>query len=279
MVSSVETTLHVVDPKNPGAVDEILNLGEYWNEAGMVSNREAILKCNKEVRELFYSSYHYLKSAKEMQDDIEDMASEALDRAAFNKLLLELKAELTDGLENTGEAVKARHLFDSAITPDGVLDYIDTIVPGSYRCFFIKSSYGVGSMEVIRMLADEYTLKGYAVELYHQPLNPDKLQTMAVKELSFAVTVNQKLQDTADRVIDLDEYLIDSILISGMEMIDKDRETMKLLMAEAISRINTAKKKHDEMEKSYVPNMDFNAITELRGKVIERIWKLLNTVE
>lgn len=29
------TAPHVVDPKNPGAVDEIINLGDFWDEEGI----------------------------------------------------------------------------------------------------------------------------------------------------------------------------------------------------------------------------------------------------
>ena len=29
------TAPHIVDPKNPGAVDEIINLGDYWDEGNL----------------------------------------------------------------------------------------------------------------------------------------------------------------------------------------------------------------------------------------------------
>ncbi|OGO79111.1 MAG: hypothetical protein A2Y23_10380 [Clostridiales bacterium GWB2_37_7] len=118
---------------------------------------------------MFNSSYHYLMSVKEMQDDIETAAEEAVDRAAFNKLLLNLKAELTDKLEVTGKAGKDRHLFDCAITPDGLMDYIDTLIKDSYKCYFFEGLQTKGITEILNVLAKEYLLKGYAVELYHQP--------------------------------------------------------------------------------------------------------------
>lgn len=58
------TAPHVVDPKNPGAVDEIIHLGDYWNEEGIRKNRDQILLVNKAVGKLFGRAYRYLKAAK-----------------------------------------------------------------------------------------------------------------------------------------------------------------------------------------------------------------------
>src|SRR6056297_375720 len=37
------TAPHVVDPKNPGAVDEILHLGDFWDERKMIENKDLII--------------------------------------------------------------------------------------------------------------------------------------------------------------------------------------------------------------------------------------------
>jgi hypothetical protein len=269
------TAPHVVDPKNPGAVDEILNFGDFWNVEGFKVERDTILSINKEVKELFNSSYHYLMGAKEMQDDIEIAAEEAVDKAKFNNLVLGLKAELTDGLEAVEKAGKERHLFDSAITPDGLKDYIDTLIKDSYKCYFFDGLHTKGINEILNVLAKEYLLKGYNVELYHQPLNPDRVQTVLVEELGIAFTANHKMKDKAYKIVDLDEVIIPEKLEGKKEMINKDQEMKNLLLEEAYKRVYIAKKKHDDMEKSYVPNMNFAAVTEFRKKIVERIKKYL----
>ncbi|OGO79108.1 MAG: hypothetical protein A2Y23_10365 [Clostridiales bacterium GWB2_37_7] len=269
------TAPHVVDPKNPGAVDEILNFGDFWNVEGFDVERDTIINFNKEVKGLFNSAYHYLVSAKEMQDDIETAAEEAVDRTRFNKLLLKLKAELTDKLEITEKVGKDRHLFDSAITPDGLMDYIDTLIKDSYKCYYFEGLYTKGISEILNVLAKEYLLKGYAVELYHQPLNPERIQTVLVEELGLAFTVNSKMKNKAYKIVDLDEVIIHEKLEGNVELISKDQEMKSLLLEEAYKRVYIAKKKHDDMEKSYVPNMNFAAVTELRKKIIDRIKKYL----
>jgi hypothetical protein len=265
----------VVDPKNPGAVDEILNFGDFWNVEGFAVERETILNFNKEVKFLFNSSYHYLMSAKEMLDDVEIAVEEAVDKAKFSKLVLGLKAELTDNLEVIDKAGKERHLFDSAITPDGLKDYIDTLIKDKDKCYFFEGLHAKGVSEILSVLAKEYLLKGYNVEHYHQPLNPERIQTVLVEELGIAFTANNKMKEKAYRIVDLDEVIIPEKLESKKEMMSKDTEMKNMMLEEAYKRVYMAKKKHDDMEKSYVPQMDFAAVTECKKLIIERIKKYL----
>lgn len=269
------TAPHVVDPKNPGAVDEILNFGDFWNEEGFKLERETILSLNKEIKCLFNSSYHYLMGAKELQDDIEIAAEEAVDKAKYSKLVLDLKDELTYSLTISGGAGKERHLFDSALTPDGLVDYIETIIPDSFKCYLFEGISTKSTSDLLSILAKDYLIKGYDVELYHQPLNPERIQTVIVEKLGIALTVNGKMRDKAYRLVDLDEVLIAGKLEAKKGLISADVEIKEMLLGEAFRRINTAKRKHDEMEKSYIPQMDFAAVTEFRNRIIERIKKYL----
>ena len=256
-------------------MDEILNFGDFWNVEGFTVERDTILNFNKDVKFLFNSSYHYLMSAKEMQDDIEVAVEEAVDKVEFSMLLLGLKAELTDNLEVVNKAGKERHLFDSAITPDGLKDYIDTLIKDSYKCYFFEGLHTKGISEILNVLAKEYLLKGYNVELYHQPLNPERIQTVLVEELGIAFTVNSKMKNDAYGIVDLDDIIIPEKLEGKKDMISKDLEMKNMLLEEAYKRVYMAKKKHDDMEKSYVPQMDFVAVTEFRKQIIERIKKYL----
>ena len=269
------TAPHIVDPKNPGAVDEILNLGEYWSESGLVKDKYDIINYNKQVRMRFFSAYRYLMSAKEMQDDIEVIIGEGVVGEKLNKLKISLRNELIDGVDTVDKNAGTRHLFDSAITPDGLVDYIDTIILGNYICYYLKAGVGTVSTEILSYLAKEYNMKGYTAELYHQPLNPDRLQTLVIEGLKIAVTVNPKMESRAYKIIDLNTVIDARKYEDKTELLAKDREVYVKMMEEGVKRIKLAKLLHDDMEKSYVGSMDFAAVTELRSKTIERIKTLL----
>lgn len=273
------TAPHMVDPKNPGAVDEILNLGEYWDESSLIKNKYDIINCNKQIRMRFFSAYRYLKSAKEMQDDMEVIIGEGVDRKKLNKLKITLRNEIVDGVSIINTNARIRHLFDSAITPDGLVDYINTIIQSNYICYCLKAGVGTVSTEILEYLADEYNMKGYAVELYHQPLNPDRLQTLVVEGLKVAVTINPKMEAKAYKIIQLDTVIDESKYKDKAELLAKDEGAYSRMLEEGIRRIKMAKLLHDDMEKKYIGNMNFEGITELRNKTIERITGILKNMQ
>lgn len=269
------TAPHVLDPKNPGAVDEIINFGDFWDVEGFKPERETIIRLNKEVKSLFESSYRCLKGAKELQDDIETAAEGAVDRIKYAELLFNLKAEFTDNLAFTGGAGSERHLFHTAITPDGIVDYIKTIIPDSFKCYVLEGINLKGIDSALNMLGREYMRKGYYVEFYHQPLNPERIETVLVEKIGIALTTDSRMKENACRIVDMDEVMDDNILQVRKDLINRDMKMKELLLGEAFERINAAKVKHDEMEKSYIPQMDFQAIAEFKNNIIERIKKYL----
>lgn len=83
------------------------------------------------------------------------------------------------------------------------------------------------------------------------------------------------LTKKAVKVLVISDLMIADKLQAIEELIAKDMKMKTMLLDEAFERINKAKKKHDEMEKSYIPQMDFSAINELKSKITERIKKYM----
>lgn len=122
------TAPHIVDPRHPGAVDEIVHLGDYWDEAGMRANKAEILKLTAEIGRLFERAYGYLAQAKILLDEVESYYSDSrsLDIVGLNSLANQLNHEIfANG--PVPRAANARHLFASAISPGGLVNHFDTL--------------------------------------------------------------------------------------------------------------------------------------------------------
>ncbi|MDD3693250.1 MAG: hypothetical protein PHX02_05030 [Oscillospiraceae bacterium] len=265
------TAPHIVDPKIPGAVDEILNFGEYWNEKGFELQRKTLIDLNKEKKNMFDSCYRCLMCAKQIQDDTETIAEQTVDKAKYSDLVLSIKAQLINNVAFTGMAGKDRHLFHSALTPNGKIDYVDTIITDDLKCYLLKGNHIKGASDILSMVANELLLKGYDVEIYHQPLNPQRLETIVIEKLNFALTLDSKVKDKACKVFDLDNAIISEKLQNKNSLITKNKKMMEMLLDEAYARIKAAKEKHDELEKKYIPQMDFAEVDKLKNKIIKKI--------
>ncbi|HHY17740.1 MAG TPA: ATPase, partial [Firmicutes bacterium] len=106
---------HVVDPKVPGAVDEIVWLGEFWDEDSVRANKEDILQAQKGAESVFRRAYRFLKAAQIVYEDWESVYMEAMD---FGKANIIAKGIIDSSFSHIEVAPKPgfqRKLFASAI--------------------------------------------------------------------------------------------------------------------------------------------------------------------
>ena len=137
-----------VDPKHPGAVDQILNFGVFWNEEGIRKHKKEIMEISREISRLFSRAYRYLHAAHDIYMDSASIHARALDRGKLNSLAAELEKELFDGREHTGKAGRERSLFASAIAPAGYVNYLDSLLNAG-TVYAIRGDMGTGEEQVL----------------------------------------------------------------------------------------------------------------------------------
>ncbi len=265
------TAPHIVDPRNPGAVDEIIHLGDYWDAGSLERNKEFILRDNMEIRKLFARAYRYLAAAKEIMDDLEEKYGRAVNLGKVNLVTEELKEELFGDWPVSDFPGRERHLFGSAFTPGGFVDYADTVLDKAGKIYYINGQPGTGKTTMMNRLARYAVDRGLKVEYFHAPLKPHKLDSIVIGGPDIAVTCSQKGKNMAFRSIDLDSYLDGGILGEEERFIHSDWRTYQRLIDEAITTIGRAKEVHDRMEAYYIAAMDFAGVNNLRKKIVERI--------
>lgn len=271
------TAPHIVDPKNPGAVDEIIHLGDYWNEQGIISNKKEILSCNKEVSRLFNRAYAYLAAAKIFLDEVKFYYSgtDAFNIGNFDRKVLKLVHEIFEGKNRQTDNPNARRLFATAITPDGSMSHLDTIIDHVGKKYIIEGDDGTGKNTLVSRLVDAAMMRGFDVEVYHCALEPKLMDHLVIPGLDIAIVNSVEPHyfrpRSGDVVIDTMECV--NPIINEKYLTEKTmaRKMYRQCMGKAISFIHQAKVEHDEMEKYYAPYMDFEAINNRREKTLMRI--------
>ncbi|SJZ44589.1 PRK06851 family protein [Garciella nitratireducens] len=267
------TAPHIIDPKNPGAVDEIINLGEYWNLENMKLNKEEIVLVNKEVGRWFARAYKYLKALDAILQDISIIYQEGMNVLNYNRLEEKLMYELFQDKVFQNKVARDRHLFGSSITPDGVVDYLETIIQPMETIYYIKGNWGTGWSKLLDKVAKKAMVLGYDVEIYHTPFAPEKIADIVIPELNIAFTTNNKFSDQYTYKIDLDKLVNKDFLKDYQEELEFNKKMYQQLLNRSIYCINKAKLTHDKLESFYVTNMDFDKINEKRMEIIKRILK------
>lgn len=277
---TIVTTPHVVDPKNPGAVDEIIHLGDHWNEQGLRAYKKEILACNKEVGRLFNRAYAYLAAAKIFLGEVKFYYSGtgAFHVGSFDRKVLELTHEIFEGRERQTDNPGERHLFATAITPDGPVSHLSTIVDHIGKRYIIEGDDGTGKNTLVRRLMEAAMMRGFNVEAYHCALEPELIDHLVIPGLDAAIVNSVEPHDfrprAGDTVIDTMECV--NPIINEKYLAEKTtaRKIYRECMEQAISFIRQAKAEHDKMEKYYAPYMDFDAINARRENTLARILDL-----
>ncbi len=273
------TAPHMVDPKHPGAVDEIVHLGDFWNEAGIRANQAQVVATFIENARLFRCAYVNIAAVKLYSDEIESYYgdSASLDYAGLNMAARKMIADIF------GDAVRGgtqpqRHLFGSAISPQGPVNFLDTVVDKATRRFVIKGDMGTGKSTLVKKIFDEAVSRGYYVEAYHCALTHEHMEHLLIPELGVAVvtSIAPHVFEAAagDTVIDTKAFVRELALERFKPDMERARELYWAALDRAVSFIARAKRNHDYLETFYVPHMDFDGISKRREQVLARILEL-----
>ncbi len=227
------TSPHIVDPKCPGAVDEIINLGDFWDKNGILKYKNEIIETNEKISSLFSMAYMYLKSAKCLEKEE--------NRGQIQYELEKLKKEISINEASSKKGFE-RKAFLSAITPVGKVDYSETFINKADMVYKVKCKSPKAFMNGLReMLING----GYEIRTFYSPMSPDeKIDHIYANGIFFTVENESNI---------INEELYNRLLDNAEEM------------------IKTAKQYHDKLEEYYVPYMNFDKVKYLCDNVINTI--------
>lgn len=282
------TSPHTVDPINPGAVDTIIHLGDYWDEEGIRRNKNAVLAGNRKIHRYFSQCYNYLAAAGCLYKNMEQIYDDAAEKAEIYKMAAHIvNRELSsyDISLTTGEIKKA---FASAITPAGIINQIHSLVSGCKRIYLISGPVGFSGGKILSTVMESAVYRGFYTEAYYCPLRPvGDPEHLIIPELSLAllstchyhdieaweIAESAAVEEEYPEIIliDMDEMRDESETDRQRGFLDKNLDAFDSMLTSAVECLKKAKAEHDLLERCYIPNMDFKKIDLLRDEIVGKI--------
>lgn len=274
------TAPHMMDPKYPGCIDEIINLGRYWNEDGIRQNKDRILAIHDEIQSCYKRAYNYLKMAQIVHGDLKQVYQKAVNEKLLNNTIDEVLNETFKEVNKRNKTSRQRHMFASAITHDGPVNYLDSLFWNVQKRFIITGFPGSGKSLLMKAVADNAILKGYDVDIFHCPMEPSKIEHILIKDLNIGFITSVKPHTTTkvkenDELIDLNSLLNLSKIKETEEIINYDDSIFWDLFNRSVKYLANVKKLHDELERFYIANMNFEEIDKMRERVLSRVLKFM----
>ncbi|MGI6357776.1 MAG: PRK06851 family protein [Bacillota bacterium] len=275
------TAPHVMDPRYPAAFDTIVHLGDYWDDAGIRENKDSVVALIRRNSFLFRRAYGYLRVAKEYNDQLQAYVGElgVLDTVGLNRVARETIDSIFEGVPVNGGPSRQRHLFASAITPQGLVNHLGSIVGELDRRVLVQGRPGTGRTSIVGKVAQAAIDRGYDVEIFHCALDPQRIDHVVIPDLSLAVVNSSEphsyyAADPGDAIIDAEPF------VDWAKLATYDHDILRLTrlyheaLNSAICLIGRAKKNHDQIEAHYAPHMNFAALGERRAEVLANILAL-----
>ncbi|MEN6349534.1 MAG: PRK06851 family protein [Syntrophomonas sp.] len=268
------TAPHIVDPRFPGAVDEIINLGDFWDRDAVKKNRSAIVGLSENISRCFNRAYIRLREVEAAYEEWKSYYEEARDEEAINRNILALTQDFLPA--SSPSPVKPRHLFAGAITPDGLVSKVESIIDPDFALYAVKGSPGSGIKSLFDHVLHILNLQNTYAEIFHSPFDPREIDIIVLprhKAVLLDVSANifnysrSLTNNKYKRWLDFDQFSQKDIIDPYGKQIFTARNRFDAGINEAVTFINTAKKYHDELETYYVPAMDFESVGRLREKL------------
>lgn len=265
------TAPHTIDPKIPGAVDEIINLGIYLDSRKLEESKQEIMLINNKKSNIYKSAYRYLECAGLISEEIQSIYDEVTNYNKFWILCKEVSSKFfsnnlqDDEYESPG---KIKKLFSEAYTANGYIQYTKSLCKGK-KTWAINGKNKNASSKLLQFIANEAMEKGYDVEGYYDPLTPEKLQHIFVPQLNAMIITSEDCSlKRFNAVINLN-HIIDYNKIKMQEELENNIQLYELLIKLALNKLSETKKEHENLEAYYVKSMDFKGV----DKCFEELYK------
>lgn len=271
------TTPHVAEPRYPGVTGTIINLDEFLNEEGLRKVKDKIIEFTEDNKNIYVRVYKYLAAAKLIHDDIEWINSYAIDFNKVNKETDRLANKYLSIIENKNGSGRARHLFGSSYTLKGKVDHAETFIGVIKKVIYIKGDDGTGRSTLLKKLSIIALNKGYNVEIYHESLTPEKIESIVIQELDLAFTTNDKFtnRETVDLDIHIDEIKIEKY----KEELEHSKKVFNKLLNDVFTYLGKTNDVHNKIEEYYAPNIFYEGLDKVRENILKEIISVIRVEE
>ena len=260
------TAPHIIDPVYPGLKDKLIDLGIFIDSDKLEKNKEKIIEAKLNNKIAYSRAYGYFKSAKIIHDIIAENNKRGMNFIKLNEENTRLIDEIFSKYHGEIGMSKIRHMFSSANTPEGYVDFTQTILENVDSIYYIEGEIGTGKSTILKRLMEIGEIEGYDIEVYHNPTIPEKIESIIIKELNICITSNKKALEFSHKKINLNNYFDFKIKNN------RDYEIYNLLIEEGIKNLNLAKVNHEILEESYKSSIDFDGINKVKQDIIREIF-------
>ncbi len=260
------TAPHTQDAVLPGAGDELVDLGQFWNAGQLAQAREEIIALNRQKKAAYVRAYSWLGGVETCDRNTERLLADCVDYPKLRRAACRCLEGLTSG---TGTVTPA--LIDS-IGMQGRVCFT-SMHDESARAMILTETRGGGTL-FLREVLTLAQARGLDTEAAWAPILPSQLSGLSFPRDGVAILdeacAGEKRE--GDRIINLSRFWLSARLREVRTELRHTAHCREAMLAGASLAFSAAREAHFALEQIYVAAMDFAALNGYRDALLARIF-------
>jgi hypothetical protein len=269
------TSPHVSEPRFPGAREEIINLGQFWDRGILQMQKNEIIALSEKKSAEYRNAYTYLRSVGNLRTVSDSLVSSAVDMVKLRAVAQRLISDLPNA-ENNADHKEKKAITDSVSMRGRVR--LDTFEQNAQKICAISRFYGVEQI----FLSEIYSLlkeKRVNLRVSFDPVCCDHVDGIFIEEKKIAFVPSQDNDPEMRSYLDAsrDAPKIETSFINSKRFVDVNalrevrselRYTSKLAESSldgAIHALGKARIYHFLLEDIYGNAMNWQKLTEFQN--------------
>ncbi|RFU62391.1 PRK06851 family protein [Peribacillus glennii] len=171
---------------------------------------------------------------------------------------------------------KIKNYYAGGNTAHGFHSLYESNLQGLDKLFILKGGPGTGKSTLMKKVAQEWADKGFDIELLHCSSDNQSIDGVIIPKFKIGIVdgtaphvIEPKAPGAIEEYVNLGEAWDSGVLAGEKEAIVKLTKEISSAFQTAYSTFAEALVIHDEWEKIYIENMDFNKVNQLTEKLKE----------
>ena len=176
-------------------------------------------------------------------------------------------------------AGKILNYFAGGNTARGFYSLYESNLKELTRLFILKGGPGTGKSSLMKKIGNEWLEKGYDIEFLHCSSDNNSIDGVIIPKLQAGIVdgtaphvIEPKAPGAVEEYVNLGEAWDARKLIPHKDTIQQLSGQISTAFNTAYSQFAEALRIHDEWEKFYIDNMDFEKANHLTNKLIEQFF-------
>lgn len=266
------TAPHVMEAKYPGAVEDIINLGQFWNSKLLESNREHIITLTNCNKALHAKSARYVSACFQSSADSMNILKSAVDYKTIDNFASRFIAR---NCQCTNSLGLQKNRLLSGITPKGFITLFDTAIHYCDRIYAVNDEDTYISSVLMESLRRCAISNGIDVISCLNPLSPqgNPLHIILPEERIGFFTSNSvhNFKSIAYKNINTSRFVNKDIISAHKQRLLFNRKVSSEMLSEAVKLLEKAKNVHDDLETNYIKAMNFDELNKYTDNLIDML--------